>query len=212
MVTPSAAALVIRDALARDAYVVTQVLSAAFAETPLGRWLDSDPTTRQLSCLGFVGGLVVETINSGIVRVVEDDGQVIGAALWSLHSRAARASATEPAAPDVDDLATSPVQRRQALLTRAADLRFPPHLPYHRLVYVGVRPERQGQGIGSYLLIGHHALLHVTDTPSFLLADGIRSRRLFERHGYTSIGAPELLPDAAPIWAMWRAPKPADPL
>jgi len=211
-VSQCAATLAIRDAHVGDAFAVTQVLSEALAESSLGRWLDPDPQARRASLLGHVGGLVVETIASGIVRVVEDSGKIVGAALWASHSRVNQPAAVAQAASSADDPAALPLQRRGRLLKQLAENGCRRRVSHHRLVYLGVRPDRQGQGIGSYLLIGHHALLHVTETPACLLADGGRNRELFERHGYAGIGPPQILPGGLRVQAMWRPPLPADPL
>jgi hypothetical protein len=71
---------------------------------------------------------------------------------------------------------------------------------------LGVRPDRQGQGIGSFLLIGHHAYLHVAGIPAYLEANDPRNRNLYLRHGYVDVGPPIVLPTGLPIWPMWRAP------
>lgn len=209
---PSAATLEIRDAHVGDAFAVTQVLSAALAESPLGQWLDPDPQTRRASLLGHVGGLVVETITSGIVRLVEDSGKIVGATLWSIHSQPDRPASVTQATSSADDPAAVRVQRRRRLLEQLVHHRCPRRTQHHRLAYLGVRPDRQGQDVGSYLLIGHHALLHVTGTPACVLADGAPSRELFEGHGYAGSGPPQTLPGGLRVWPMWRPPVPADPL
>ncbi|RSM56811.1 hypothetical protein DMB66_32855 [Actinoplanes sp. ATCC 53533] len=212
MVTSPAAVLTIRDALARDAFMVTQMLSAPFAGSAVGRWLDPDPKTRRLSAVGHIGGLVAETIASGIVRVAEDDdGEIVGAALWSRYPRTARRPSSAGSTASLPGPAILAIRRRQAVLEQMTERSRPAEVESHCLAYLGVRPDRQGQGIGGYLLVSHHALLHLCRIPAFLLAEH-RSRPLFERHRYNAVGPPQMLPGGVPVWVMRRPPVPADPL
>ncbi len=202
----SPAALVIRDATPRDTYEVSQTLAAAFTGSRLGCWLDPDVRSRPGTLLSGIAAVVTEVMASGIVRVVEDGGHVVAVAVWSLDS-----SGPIRAVGDVwaDSGARASVQGRWKLLDELAQTRRPLHLTHQQLVLLGVRPDRQGEGLSSYLLIGHHALLHVTGVAAYALADE-SSHSLLLRHGYTAIGPPRLLPDRVPVWVMWRPPSPAD--
>ena len=67
---------------------------------------------------------------------------------------------------------------------------------------------RQGQRIGSQLLLYHHAFVHAAGLPAYLHADDPRNHDLYQRHGYTTIGPPILIADTRlPLWAMWREPR-----
>jgi GNAT superfamily N-acetyltransferase len=212
MVTSPAAALTIRDALAREAPMLTQVLGAPFAASPVGQWLDPDPKTRRMSAAGHIGGLVAATITSGIAQVAEDDdGEIVGVALWARYPREVQSSTSTGSAVSLLDPAILTIRRRQTVLAQVTDSSRPPAVESYCLAYLGVRPDRQCQGIGSRLLVTHHALLHLRKMPAFLLADD-RSRKLFERHRYTCIGLPQMLPGGPLVWAMRRPPVPADPL
>ena len=210
MAPSSAPALVIRDATPRDFSPVTKILSAAFAESPVARWLDPADQRRQLTVLAYVGGLVRRTIGAGVARVAEDGNEVVGAAMWSVHCGAGQSVAARLAG-GATDRALTEVHRRRRDLDRLLDVRRPRDVACQQLVCLGVRPDRQGTGIGSYLLIGHHAFLHVTNTPAYLVAPADRPLTWFERYGYSGIGPPQLLPGGPPVQAMWRPPGPADP-
>jgi ribosomal protein S18 acetylase RimI-like enzyme len=77
---------------------------------------------------------------------------------------------------------------------------------YYYLHFLGVRAERQGQGIGSALL--REVLTHcdARGIPAYLDATSEDNRRLYERHGfvvreaYSPRGCP-------PLFAMWREPR-----
>jgi hypothetical protein len=98
VISLSAAALVIRDAVPRDAFVVTQVLSAVFAGSAIGRWLDPDSKTQHLSAAGHPRGRVSDTITCGVARVIEDDGEIVSVALWSICGLPSRGGVPHPAA------------------------------------------------------------------------------------------------------------------
>jgi hypothetical protein len=51
----------------------------------------------------------------------------------------------------------------------------------------------------------------VIGVAAFVVAVDGQARRLFERHGYTAIGSPQVLPGGLPVWAMWRPPGRAGP-
>ena len=79
-----------------------------------------------------------------------------------------------------------------------------PQDPHYYLQFIGVRPERQGTGIGSALL---RAVLDRCDLEgaAVYLEAGERSRHLYLKHGFEAIT--ELrLPEGPSVFPMWRAP------
>lgn len=84
-----------------------------------------------------------------------------------------------------------------------------PRDDHHYLWFLGVAPERQGEGIGTALL---HPVLDRADeqaAPAYLEATSEDNRRLYERHGFVVID--ELAVSESPtLWAMCRAPDTAD--
>jgi len=198
---PSAAHLTLRDARPQDRPAITGVLAAAFADSDVARWLDPDPDTRLPHALAHFGTTVDRTMSGGTVRVADERGEILAAALWFARP-ATPAASDEPAGGGA-------VVGRLRLLEQLLDERHPRGPAHHHLAYLGVRPDRQRQGIGSYLLIGHHAYLHVAGIPAYLEANDPRSRQLYLRHGYTDVGVPIMLPTGIPIWPMWRPPAPA---
>jgi len=201
VVTSSAATLVTRDAIPRDAYALTELLIAAFEASPLAGWLEPDPRRRRRSAIDYVGPLVQQTIRAGIVRLAELDGVIVGAALWSLHLSAG------PPVANVE--AVCEVSRRRDRLDRFTE-KHRPQARHQQLVYLGVHPERRGRGIGGHLLTSHHTLLNATGTPAYAVVVDKGSRDVFERHGYAAIGPAEALPGGARARAMWWLPEAAD--
>lgn len=206
MVTSSPATFVVRDATPRDAYAVTVTLAAAFRDSSLARWLDPDERSRSGTIWRYAAAVVMQVMESGIIRVVEDTGRVVAVAAWELEGRWPL-----PTTHGADGHSESEtrVQGRWKLLDEVAQSRRPLHITHQQLVLLGVHPDQRGQGLSSYLLIGHHALLHVTGTAAYTVADQY-TYLLLQRHGYSPIGPPHVLPGRMPVWAMWRPPSPAD--
>ncbi|MEU4217352.1 hypothetical protein [Actinoplanes sp. NPDC026623] len=207
--TPSPPSLVIRDAVPRDAFAITQVLTAALQDSPIGQWMDPDPHSRHLVLLRYAGALATRVLGSGIVRLIEDAGEVVAAALWSLDPLVALSPV--PAGGVIDGPAGESVLDRLNLLHEVTQTRRPWHQAHQQLLLLGVRPGRQRQGLGGYLLIGHHTYLHVTGIGGYAITVDGAGQQLLERHGYSPIGPPQLLPGAVPVSAMWRPPVVADP-
>jgi GNAT superfamily N-acetyltransferase len=80
-------------------------------------------------------------------------------------------------------------------------------LPDHwYLLYIGIQPGHQGQGLGSALLRPVLAECDHTGTPAYLEASCERSRFLYARHGFAERD-PLPLPEGGPtIYPMWREP------
>ena len=74
------------------------------------------------------------------------------------------------------------------------------------LPFIGTRPERQGQGLGSKLLQHMGERLDRDGLAAYLEASSERSRALYLRHGFEATGE-ITLPDGPSIWPMWRAPR-----
>jgi GNAT superfamily N-acetyltransferase len=71
-------------------------------------------------------------------------------------------------------------------------------------VFLGVSPDRQGRGLGSYLLADQLAVLQNAGTPAYLEANDRRSRRLYLRYGFLDHGRTVTTEGSPPIYPMWR--------
>jgi GNAT superfamily N-acetyltransferase len=84
-----------------------------------------------------------------------------------------------------------------------------PHEQHYYLPIIGVAPDWQGKGFGGALL---RPILDRCDSkglPAYLEASSMRSRALYERHGFELVEELKVAEDAPPLWRMWREPKPA---
>ena len=86
--------------------------------------------------------------------------------------------------------------------------RHPDEPAHWYLPCIGVRPDRQGQGVGSALLEHMTERLDREGVPAYLEASSERNRALYLRHGFEIRG--ELtLPEGPTLWLMWREPSPS---
>ena len=88
------------------------------------------------------------------------------------------------------------------------DRHHPTGVAYHYLAILAVRPDRQGEGIGSALLRAYHQVLdREPDALAYLEAAELRSRQLYRRHGYLPSGLFYLPGDGPAMWPMVRPPR-----
>ncbi|HEY3492978.1 MAG TPA: GNAT family N-acetyltransferase [Solirubrobacterales bacterium] len=78
-----------------------------------------------------------------------------------------------------------------------------PREPHLYLAVVGVRPEQQGQGLGTALLQPGLAEADRLGLPAYLESSNIRNVPLYERHGF-EVTEEVRLPGGPPVWLMWR--------
>ena len=84
--------------------------------------------------------------------------------------------------------------------------RHPAGPAHSHLAILGVRPDRQRQGLGTALLLARHRVLDRDGTPGYLEAADWATRRLYQRHGYADLGQPIQLPGGPMMYPMWREP------
>ena len=82
-----------------------------------------------------------------------------------------------------------------------------PHQAHFYLHFVGVMPERQGQGIGTTLLEPMLMRCDREGTPAYLEATTARNRLFYQRNGFRVLDE-VLYPKGPPTWLMWRDPRP----
>ncbi|GLH99880.1 N-acetyltransferase [Phytohabitans aurantiacus] len=180
--------------------------------TPDAYWLIPDRGERK-AVFGRYWQALVDPVLSGRVDgwFVDVTDPVDAVAVWQDHTP------SQTAQSNVDDELLNAAYGRHAdrfRLREAVLAHHRPSQPHRGLVWMGVRPDRQRQGLGSALL--RHALRSM-DTDSdgaatYLVAVCSPAREFFMRHGYQlHQPAPLFLPDSGPaLWPLWRDPMPAD--
>lgn len=184
-----------------DAAALGEVLARAFHDDPVHEWLVPDAVARG-ERLPAVFTAFADVYLSHDETYVAGDGA--GAALWApagsppVPADRAEALGGALAAALGDDA------ERAAQLDEMLDEHHPEQ-PCFYLQFMGVVPERQGCGLGSRMLEAVLQRCDATGTPAYLEATSVDNRRLYERHGFQTVG--ELgLPDGPTLWPMWRAP------
>lgn len=184
-----------------DREAVAGTLALAFQDDPVFRWVVPDEARRQAALPGVFGVFADAFLPLGDSSVTAD-----GAALV--------------APPDVDPFAGEDGEEhlarlvdasgedaeRAGLLTAVLDEHHPA-APCAHLQFMGVRPDRQGRGIGGGLLADLGRRWDGRGDAAYLEATSPDNRRLYERHGFEVTGE-IVVPDGPTLWAMWRDPQP----
>ena len=81
--------------------------------------------------------------------------------------------------------------------------------PHWYLSAIGVKPDRQGQGLGGALMLPILARADARALPCYLETHRESNVRLYEKHGFTVVCRAEVPEHSLPIWAMLREPSAA---
>jgi GNAT superfamily N-acetyltransferase len=193
-------------ATASDLDTLSRVIADAFFDLPPSAWLIGNLDARRQVFPAFFRIHLEQALAAGVVHTTPD---LAAAALWF---RRPADDLVQPA----DYLrrltaVTLSWSERFAAFDAALESRHPRGTAHHYLAMLAVRPDRQGQGIGTALLdFYHRALDRDYREPAFLEAASPRTRDLYLRHGYVpSPDGPLYLPDGGPpMWPMVREPQP----
>lgn len=192
----------LRPAADADVLAVAWLLARAFHADPVTRWLVPDPARHTPVMDAFFEVLARDALTAGAIDLVVDtDDQPVAAAIW--YDRTAPCQVIgAPTVPDprLDRIFGPDASRWHALDAVMSD-RHPADRHWY-LFAVGVRPDLQGQGLGSRLL--HVAHERIGSQATYLEATTTVSRRLYLRHGYILLGNPLHLSDGPELWPMWR--------
>ena len=184
-----------------DAEALSQVIAVAFHDLAPSRWLIADPGERARIFPGFFRILVDWALADGTVTTTPDRD---AAALWI-------PAGDQPPSPPADypdrvAAVAGPWASRFEAFDATLEEHHPAGSPHEWLAIMGVRPGRQGRGVGSALLSARHRDLDREGRPAYLEAASPLARDLYLRHGYAlRPGAPFRLPGGGPpMWPMLR--------
>ncbi|MBM7815003.1 GNAT family N-acetyltransferase [Saccharothrix algeriensis] len=191
----------IRRATRDDVDAAADTLAAAFSGYPFIRHVvaadDHERRVRELQRLF----LVEVGLAHGAVWVADDCAAV---AVWTTPDTDA-AAAFGPLAERAAHLAGD-----RAEVSARAERAFGPHRPTGPAWFlgtVGVRPDRQGRGLGSAVIRPGLAAADEAGAPAYLETTGDRNVRLYRRLGF-EVTAEVQLPDGGPLtWCMSRPPR-----
>lgn len=196
---PGAGPAVVR-AGERDLEVLSQVIADAFHDLAVSQWLIPDPDARRAIFPRYFQIPLQHALDAGLVCTTP---RRAAAALWL--------PATGPTPPP-DGYAGQLAKATGPFLDRflAFDEELARHhlagALHHHLAILAVRPDQQGQGIGTALLQAHHATFDWQGIAGYLEASDERTRELYLRHGFTDHGEPIELPDGPSMYPLVRIP------
>jgi GNAT superfamily N-acetyltransferase len=182
--------------------VLVPLIDEAFRSDPVSCWVFPDPAERRRLHGPFLGVFLDMALTAGWVDMTEVGA---AAALWldvpvggPQGNDDAPARMLEIAGPNGDRV------KQVGLRTGAVH-------PYDRahayLMLIAVTSQRQGQGLGAALIAPVLERCDRDGIPAYLEASSARSRRLYERLGFSFTGAAVELPGGPLMWPMWREPR-----
>lgn len=194
-----------RRATEADRPAVAAVLAAAFQDDPVMRWATPDDAERRILLPAFFELAAQAYARHDEIWRAGDD--LTGAAIWAPAGVEPLSEADgELLAARCAELAGRHQDRWMEIIALLED-NHPRHADHHYLWFLGVRPDRQGRGLGGTLLRAVLDDADRTGTPAYLEATSPGNRRLYERHGFRVTG--ELaVAGGPPVWPMWREPRP----
>jgi ribosomal protein S18 acetylase RimI-like enzyme len=192
----------IRKATPPEEPELSTALARAFFDDPIFRWALPDDERRGRQLAPFFS-LFVETLFSYDEIYANED--LSSAALWVPPGEKPTPEDLEQEFGErMEEIAGVDVDRLFQV-SKVIEEHHPPG-SYYFLQFMGVDPERQGQGIGSALL---RLVLERCDREqqwAYLDATSERNKRLYERHGFEAEA--EYGPEGGPpLWPMWRGPR-----
>ncbi|MEU2759848.1 MULTISPECIES: GNAT family N-acetyltransferase [unclassified Streptomyces] len=192
----------IRQAEQDDRERVVAVMEEAFHDDPVSGWVFPDEEHRRAVHGRFLGVFVDAALAEGRIDIAEDAAAV---ALWLPVP--AGAPAEEDPMPALMRQTADPDNERCELVGRLTGVVHPHDRAHAYLLMIGVRPGRQGEGIGAELVGAELERCDREGLPAYLEASSARSRALYERLGFRLLGRALELPDGPPMYPMWREPR-----
>jgi ribosomal protein S18 acetylase RimI-like enzyme len=204
-----AAPPVVRRARAGEEKAIAGALTAAFPDEPaLNWWLKQDVDKERARAKFFEAAMgdAVHPKRELWLAEAGEGGRVMGGALWCPPG------ATAFELPLIKQLRVTPLLlsiagfegMERALALGKELVKSHPKPPHWHLVFLGVIPELQGQGVGSAMLKQMLRGVDEANAISYLEASVERSVGLYQRHGF-DITQEFFAPQGGPkIWTMTR--------
>jgi ribosomal protein S18 acetylase RimI-like enzyme len=182
-----------------------RALALAFQDDPVMSWCFPNPDRRRrILCAGFFLFLHRVWLPDG-ESFTSADGA--GAACWVApgrrHLEPRRQLGLLPSLVRIGGVRSPRFLRLMALIER----KHPAEREHWYLPAVGVRPDSQGQGLGSQLMFPMLSRCDEQGLPAYLEASSPRNRALYERHGFEVTEELKLPRSGPPLWLMWREPR-----
>ncbi|MFJ5682923.1 GNAT family N-acetyltransferase [Streptomyces sp. NPDC093099] len=192
----------IRRAGESDRATLVRLLEEAFDNDPVSCWVFPEKDHRRRVHGLFLGVFADVALAEGWVDILEDG---TGMALWLPVP--AGPPEGEDDTPARMRATADPDNERTELVGRLTGAIHPHDRAHAYLLMIAVSPVHQGRGLGRALIEPVLARCDREGLPAYLEASSERSRRLYERLGFTFTGTTVDLPDGPPMWPMWREPR-----
>ncbi|QQC91328.1 GNAT family N-acetyltransferase [Streptomyces alfalfae] len=196
----------IRRAGEGDRADVVRLLDEAFMGDPVSCWVFPGEEHRRRTHGAMMAAFFDMALAEGYVDVTED--RAAAALWWSVPAGGPDGEGqAEQDGPAQLRQAIDPENERVELIGRLTDASHPTDRAHQYLHMIAVRPDRQGEGLGTALVT---AVLDRCDREgehAYLEASNARSRDLYERLGFGFTGTPLDLPGGPRMWPMWREPR-----
>ena len=188
----------VRLARAEDVPTLAEVLALAFDSDPVTRWhVPEDARRVPLMTRFFAFALESIFLPLGAVWTSEDRS---GAAVWMPHqAHDAPPTPPDPSGSSIDEIFGDDAWMVETIIGLQEEHR--PREPHHYLQFMGTRPDRQGQGIGTALMIAGLARCDDDGLPAFLDASSTASRDFYQHHGFRVVDTFDL-PNGPRFWQM----------
>ncbi|GGO33857.1 MULTISPECIES: GNAT family N-acetyltransferase [Streptomyces] len=193
----------IRRAGASDRADAVGLLDEAFMADPVSSWLFPGEERRRSRHGALMAAFVDLAFAEGHVDIAEDGSAV--ALWWSVPAGEAHEDAAEGAAQLRQ--AVDPDNERVEVIARLTSEVHPTDRPHQYLHMIAVKPEQQGEGLGTALVAPVLARCDRDGRHAYLEASNARSRELYLRLGFADLGTAFDLPDGPRMWPMWREPQ-----
>jgi len=194
----------VRRATTADAKVLVRILADSFQDDPPLMWIIPDPDDRRRLSPGFFRPFVDIVLATGEAHITE--GQT-GAAMWLDVDITA---AAEEDSGELRQFLVSGIGAEYAERFFVLDSMFSANHPNHEshayLLFVGVIPLVQNQGVGGGLLSHRLVGLDEAGRAAYVEASSPRNAALYARLGFSPMGDPIKLPDGPALYPMWRPP------
>ncbi|WP_394430538.1 GNAT family N-acetyltransferase [Streptomyces sp. SGAir0957] len=201
----------IRRARAEERDFVVELLDEAFMDDPVSSWVFPDVERRRARHSYLMGAFTDATFADGYIDLAEDGTAV---ALWMDIPEASDEGQGQSQDQDAGEdgpaqvrAAVDPDNERVEQIARLTEAAHPTGRAHAYLWMIGVKPERQGEGLGTALMAPVLERCDREGLPAYLEASNARSRALYERLGFVFTGTAVDLPDGPSLWPMWREPR-----
>ncbi|MFH8291000.1 GNAT family N-acetyltransferase [Streptomyces sp. NPDC018059] len=197
----------IRRAGEGDRAHVIRLLDEAFMWDPVSTWVFPGEEHRRRRHGALMDAFFDLALGEGHIDITEDGAAV--ALWWSVRAASEADAESAEAAADGPALlrqAVDPENERIELIGRLTEAAHPTDRAHQYLHMIAVRPDRQGEGLGTALIAPVLERCDKDGLHAYLEASSARSRGLYERLGFAVTETPLDLPDGPRMWPMWREP------